>query len=91
MGGQTIDAEIGGIISEYPKAVSPKDTELVSFPVQFKVKELQSDVFAGKYRIEIFDSLGLSIDAIEFEKCYQLSIEHTNITLGLIRYLKTKL
>jgi four helix bundle protein len=31
------------------------------------------------------------IDEIEFEKCYQLSIEHTNITLGLIRYLKTKL
>ena len=31
------------------------------------------------------------IDEFEFEKCYQLSIEHTNITLGLIRYLKTKL
>jgi four helix bundle protein len=31
------------------------------------------------------------IDEFEFEKCYQLSIEHTNITLGFIRYLKTKL
>jgi len=31
------------------------------------------------------------IETIDFEKCYQLSIEHTNITLGLIRYLKTKL
>ncbi len=31
------------------------------------------------------------IDEIAFEKCYQLAIDHTNITLGLIRYLKTKL
>lgn len=31
------------------------------------------------------------IDEIAFEKCYQLTIDHTNITLGLIRYLKTKL
>ncbi len=31
------------------------------------------------------------IDEIAFEKCYQLVIDHTNITLGLIRYLKTKL
>jgi len=31
------------------------------------------------------------IDEIEFEKCYQLTNDHTNITLGLIRYLKTKI
>ena len=31
------------------------------------------------------------IDDFEFEKCYHIAIEHTNITLGLIRYLKTKL
>ncbi len=31
------------------------------------------------------------IDEIAFEKCCQLTIDHTNITLGLIRYLKTKL
>jgi len=31
------------------------------------------------------------IDEIAFEKCHQLAIDHTNITLGLIRYLKTKL
>ena len=32
-----------------------------------------------------------NIDEIAFEKCCQLTIDHTNITLGLIRYLKTKL
>lgn len=31
------------------------------------------------------------IDQIEFEKSYQLTNDLTNITLGLIRYLKTKL
>jgi four helix bundle protein len=31
------------------------------------------------------------IDEIEFEKCYQLTNDLTNITLGLIRYLKTKI
>jgi four helix bundle protein len=31
------------------------------------------------------------IDEIAFEKCYQLTNDHTNITLGLIRYLKTKI
>jgi len=31
------------------------------------------------------------IDEIEFEKCYQLTNDHTNITLDLIRYLKTKI
>ena len=31
------------------------------------------------------------IDEIEFEKCYQLTNDLTNTTLGLIRYLKTKI
>jgi four helix bundle protein len=31
------------------------------------------------------------IDEIEFEKCYKLTNDLTNITLGLIRYLKTKI
>lgn len=31
------------------------------------------------------------IDEIEFEKCYKLTNDLTNMTLGLIRYLKTKI
>lgn len=31
------------------------------------------------------------IDENEFEKCYKLTNDLTNITLGLIRYLKTKI
>ena len=31
------------------------------------------------------------IDNEHFEFCYKLSVEHTNMTLGFIRYLKTKL
>ncbi len=31
------------------------------------------------------------IDENEFEKCYKITNDLTNITLGLIRYLKTKI